>query len=234
MCSDTLIIIPAYNEGKSILKVITSIRNYYSDIDILVIDDGSTDDTAMISNKAGAVVLSHPFNIGYGASLQTGYKYAVYNQYNFLIQIDGDGQHDIKGIGDLIRNLKECSYDVILGSRFLGKDYYKLSIFRLFGIRLFRLFIYLLTKQKISDPTTGFQAIKKKVLKLYIQDLFPSDYPDADIIILLSKLNINIKEIPVVMYPNREGKSMHKNPINVLYYLFKVMLSICVTLMRKD
>lgn len=233
MKTDTVIIIPAYNEERSISRVASSIKKLYPDIALVVIDDGSSDDTASLAAKAGAVVLSHPFNIGYGASLQTGYKYALLNGYDYLVQIDGDGQHDPRGINVLLENLKGGHYDIVLGSRFFSSEAYELSIYRIIGIKFFRLILRFFSGQNISDPTTGFQAMNKRILSLFIQDVFPCDYPDADIIILLSKLHFKIKEVPVLMYPNPEGKSMHKGLLNAFYYIFKMLLSMLVTKLRK-
>lgn len=231
--SKILIIIPSYNEEKSISKVVSSIKEQYQDIDIVVINDGSNDKTAKLAEEAGAVVLSHPFNMGYGASVQTGYKYAVRNNYSYLVQLDGDGQHDVKGIKDLLKNLEDGTSDIVLGSRFLGIGNYKPSVNRLIGIRFFRFILYLLSGQKISDPTTGFQAMNQKVLKVFTKDLFPSDYPDADILMLLPRMNLKVKEIPVTMYQNPGRKSMHGNPFKVIYYIFKMILSMLVTKLRK-
>ncbi len=233
MYKETLIIIPAFNEQNSISKVVSSIRELYPAISVVVINDGSDDDTAELAKQAGAVVLSHPFNMGYGVSIQTGYKYAVRNGYRYLVQLDGDGQHDIKKIGVLLEELKDGQADIVLGSRFLESNSYKLSIYRFIGVRFFQVLLRLLTGLKVSDPTTGFQAMNQKVLNILTGDLFPYDYPDADIILLLSRLNMEIKEVPVEMYPNPEGKSMHSNPVNVLYYIFKVSLSIFVTKLRR-
>lgn len=233
MNTDTVIIIPAYNEERSISHVISSIKKLYPDISLVVINDGSSDNTASLAEKAGAVILSHPFNMGYGASLQTGYKYALLNGYDYLVQIDGDGQHDPRGIDVLLKNLKRGDCDIVLGSRFFSSEAYESSVCRIIGIKFFRLILRFSSGQNISDPTTGFQAINKKVLRLFVQDVFPCDYPDADIIILLSKLHFKIKEVPVLMYPNVEGKSMHKGFLNALYYIFKMLLSMLVTKLRK-
>jgi len=232
MHSDTVVIIPAYNEEKSIFRVVSSIKEEYPDLAVVVIDDGSKDDTAKIAGRAGGTVLHHPFNMGYGATIQTGYKYALYNDYKYLVQIDGDGQHEIKDIGVLLRNLADGSCDIVLGSRFLDSASYKSSLYRHVGILLFRNLLGLFSV-KITDPTTGFQAMNLKVLKIFVQDSFPCDYPDADVIILLSKLNIKIKEVSVRMYHNHKSKSMHDNPFRVLYYLFKMILSMSLTLLRK-
>lgn len=233
MQSDTLIIIPAYNEEKKIRQVIHSVKQLYPEFDIAVINDGSSDATAQLAEKAGAVVLSHLFNMGYGVSLQTGYKYAVLRDYRYVVQMDGDGQHDPDGIKTLLDILKNNAADIVLGSRFLGHNDYSTSIYRLTGIRLFRLVLKLLSGRDIKDVTTGFQAMNRKVLNVFVTDLFPCDYPDADVILMLSRLGFTIKEAPVTMYPNNEGKSMHGNPLNAVYYIFKMVLSMFLTKMRK-
>lgn len=231
--SETIVIIPAYNEEKSIFKVVTSVKEECPDIDIVVINDGSDDDTAKLASQAGAIVLAHPFNMGYGVAIQTGYKYAVRYDYKYLVQIDGDGQHDARDIGELLRNLEDGSCDIVLGSRFLGRIYYRSSLYRHVGTIFFRYLLYFSSGEKITDPTTGFQAMKREVVRLFAQDFFPRDYPDADVIIFLSKLGIRIKEVPVRMHLNPEGKSMHRNPFKVLYYVFKMILSMSLTLLRK-
>ncbi len=233
MKSDTLVIIPAFNEEKNIREVVQAIKILYPSLDVVVINDGSTDETALRANEAGALVLSHPFNMGYGVSLQTGYKYAVQNDYKYLIQIDGDGQHDPRGIENMLNVIRDDSADVVLGSRFIGNNSYKTSIFRMTGIFLFRFILKLLSGKHIKDITTGFQAMNRKVLNLFITDVFPCDYPDADVILLLSRLGYRIKEVPVVMYSKTEGKSMHSNPIKVFYYIFKMILSMFLTKLRK-
>lgn len=227
-----LIIIPAYNEEKSIFRVVSSVKEEYPDLTVVVIDDGSKDDTAQIAGRAGATVLRHPFNMGYGVTIQTGYKYALRNNYKYLVQIDGDGQHEIKDIGTLLENLADGSCDIVLGSRFLSPNGYKSLLCRHIGIFFFRNLLSLFSV-KITDPTTGFQAMNRKVLKVFAQDSFPCDYPDADVIILLSKLNIRIKEVPVRMYNNYNSKSMHDNPFKALYYVFKMIFSMGLTLLRK-
>jgi len=231
--TDTLVIIPAFNEEKSIVQVVESIKRMQPDMEVIVIDDGSQDTTAVLAEKAGASVLSHPFNMGYGVSLQTGYKYAVHNNYQYLVQMDGDGQHDPQGISILVENVKNGRADIVLGSRFMGATTYKPSLLRSIGIRLFRALLRILSGEKIQDVTTGFQAMNRRVLDLFITDLFPCDYPDADVILLLSKLHFRIMEVPVTMHQDLSGKSIHDNPFQVLYYIFKMFLSMFLTKLRR-
>ena len=231
--SDILVIIPAYNEEKAIRSVVSSIKGLYPDVDIAVVNDGSYDKTAQEAEKAGAVVISHPFNMGYGVALQTGYKYAVSKGYNYVVQLDGDGQHETADIGTVLSAITAGSSDIVLGSRFLNENSYRPSFLRLTGIRLFRFLIRLLSGQIITDPTTGFQAMNKKVLSIFVQDVFPVDYPDADVIVMLSDMGFRISEASVVMHSNREGKSMHSNPLKALYYVFKMVMALFLTKMRK-
>jgi glycosyltransferase involved in cell wall biosynthesis len=227
------IIIPAYNEGNNISSVIRDIREYSGDTDIIVIDDGSTDFTAEIAQKAGAFVIRHPFNIGYGVALQTGYKYAVEKNYDVLVQMDGDGQHSAKFIPELFKQVEYLNSDVILGSRFLLKDHYKTGFLKSMGIGIFRLTIWIATGEKITDPTSGYQCLSRKVFEFFTEDHFPCDYPDANVIIMLHRAGFKIKEIPVEMMPNTESRSMHRGLFKISYYFFTVFLSIFVTLIRK-
>lgn len=231
--SDILVIIPTYNEEKAIRSVVSSIKGLYPDVDIAVVNDGSYDRTAQEAEKAGAVVISHPFNMGYGVALQTGYKYAVSKGYNYVVQLDGDGQHDTADIGTVLSPIKTGSADIVLGSRFLKENNYMPSYFRLAGIHLFRFLIRLLAGMKITDPTTGFQAMNRKVLSIFVRDVFPVDYPDADVIVMLSDMGFRIGEVSVIMHSNREGKSMHSNPLKVIYYVFKMVLALFLTKVRK-
>lgn len=233
MSSDTLVVIPAYNEEKAIAGVVSSIKALYPEFDIMVVNDGSRDDTARCAQAAGAIVLSHPFNMGYGVSLQTGYKFAVRNDYHFVAQMDGDGQHDPKGIGKLLETVRSGVSDIALGSRFHEQSAYRPSAVRLMGIRLFRFMLRVLSGRDIKDVTTGFQAMNRRVLDVFVSDAFPCDYPDADVILLLTRLGFNIREVPVTMYPSLSGKSMHKSPLKALYYIFKMFLSMILTQLRK-
>lgn len=228
------IIIPAYNEGNNIQSVIRDIREYSGDADIIVIDDGSKDFTAAIAQEAGAFVIRHPFNMGYGVSLQTGYKYAVEKNYNLLVQMDGDGQHKAKYIPELFKRAECKDCDVVLGSRFLLKDHYKTGFLKSMGIGIFRHIIWMATGEKITDPTSGYQCLSRKVFEFFTEDHFPWDYPDANVIIMLHRAGFKIKEFPVEMTPNPEKRSMHRGIFTISYYLFRVFLSIFVTLIRKS
>ena len=235
----TLAIIPAYNEEARIGAVVKTLREKDPSIDIVVIDDGSKDETRENAMRAGARVISHPFNLGYGAALQTGYKYALKKEYTELIQMDGDGQHDPSFMADLLTVIQKGEADVAIGSRFLkiegtgsGLPPYQAPLMRRWGMRLFGTIASVLIKQEVTDPTSGYQAMNRRALEWLSSEKFPWDYPDADVIIMLHRAGFRIREVPVRMYQNLEKKSMHSG-WKPVYYVFKMFLSILVTLMRK-
>jgi glycosyltransferase involved in cell wall biosynthesis len=225
-----LIIIPAYNEERGILGVIQEVKKVDLGLNVVVVNDGSTDNT--VAKTAGAEVLNLPFNMGYGVALQTGYKYALENDYDYLIQLDGDGQHDPKYIVDLLVELNKGEADLIIGSRFLGNKVYRVPALRRLVMLFFGSVASLLIGQKITDPTSGYRGMNKEVIRFLVKDLYPEDYPDADIIVMLHRFGFHIKEIPVTMYPNVKDKTMHSG-LKPFYYVFKMVLSIFLTLMRK-
>jgi glycosyltransferase involved in cell wall biosynthesis len=227
-----LIIIPAYNEEKQIASVIEGIRKY-SDADIVVIDDGSEDRTAERAGNAGAFVIRHPFNMGYGVAVQTGYKYASENNYDYLLQMDGDGQHHPEAIPDLFAMLEKQNWDLVIGSRFLKNNEHKTAFLKVAAIRLFRCIIRMMTGETITDPTSGYRYMNRKIFQYFTEDGFPHDYPDANIIIGVHRMGAKITELPVTMKPNSEGRSMHQGIFKVSYYFFKVFLSIFIALLRK-
>lgn len=226
-----LVVIPAYNEGKLIAKVVQDIRRAAPGYDILVVNDGSRDDTAAAAASAGAIVLSHPFNMGYGVAIQTGYKFAFANGYDFLAQIDGDGQHDPCHLPHLLAPVMAGETDFAIGSRFLNEQSYDPSLARRLGMAFFRKIVSLVTGSRITDSTSGYQAFNREVMGFFTTEVFPCDYPDADMLITLHLAGFSIKELPVRMYANAQGKSMHSG-LKPFYYIFKMLLSIFVTLLR--
>ena len=235
----TLVIIPAYNEEARVTRVVRGIAQHIPHADILIVDDGSVDNTREVALRAGAKVISHPFNLGYGGALQTGYKYALNKEYEIFIQMDGDGQHDPSFMVDLLAVISKGEADIAIGSRFLqtraigSKDEpYRAPFMRRLGMRFFGMLSSLLIQQKVTDPTSGYQAMNRKVLEWVSSDRFPCDYPDADVLIMLHRAGFRIREVPVRMFENRDKKSMHSG-WRPLYYIFKMLLSIFVTLMRK-
>lgn len=226
-----LVIIPAYNEAGRIAAVVAGIRAAAAEADVLVINDGSRDDTAVVARQAGAVVVCHPFNMGYGVAIQTGYKYALRHDYDYLVQIDGDGQHDPTHIPELLAIVQSGTADFVLGSRFLSNASYRPPLIRRLGMAFFRQIVSLVIRQPMTDCTSGYQAFNREVMQFFASELFPCDYPDADVLISLHLAGFRIRELPVRMYANAAGKSMHSG-LKPIYYVFKMILSITVTLLR--
>lgn len=230
----TLIIIPAYNEESNVGNVIDDIRKQGLALDIVVINDGSADNTAIAAAGKGVEVISHPFNIGYGASLQTGYKYATAEMYDYVVQIDADGQHDARYIAPLLAAVKGGACDIALGSRFLSGETFKSSLPRTIGIFLFRKVASAVLKKRVTDPTSGFQALDRSAVEFCASEEFPADFSDANVLIWLAMAGFRIEEVPVKMHQRAEGDSKYiRGSFHVLYYIFKVFLSIAVTLTRK-
>ncbi|WP_445148473.1 glycosyltransferase family 2 protein [Baekduia sp. Peel2402] len=231
MSSDVLIVIPAYNEAGRVGPVVQDVLTTLPGVDVLVIDDGSADDTSREARAAGALVARLPLNSGYGAALQTGYKYAVRGGYRLVGQIDADGQHQAEYLVTMFDHLRDDGADVVIGSRFMGGDgHYKPSRARAVGIALFSRIASIVTREHITDPTSGFQVMTVRVARFFCSDVYPSDYPDADILILLHRSGFRVREIPVQMRPST-NVSMHSGHKS-LYYVYKMFLSIFVTMLR--
>ena len=233
----SLAIIPVFNEGEKIGQVVSEIRKSEKNIDILVIDDGSTDKTAHYARAAGAKVIRLSSNMGYGVALQTGFKYAYERGYDVLVQLDGDGQHDPAYIPDMLKVVIAGEADLVLGSRFLNKtapdgSKYKAGKARKLGMVFFAFLTTKLIGFKVTDPTSGYQAFNKRVMAFFTQDFFPCDFPDADVLVMLHRAGFKIKEFPMIMSKRENGKSMHDG-IKPVYYVFKMLLSMFMTLLRK-
>ena len=237
---ELLIIIPAYNEVKTIGKLLDSIEEEQITqwADILVMNDASNDGTGKLVRDRGYRVVTHIFNLGYGSGLQLGYKYAVRNQYKYVIQMDADGQHDIANIEKLYEKLKETDRngeqpDIVLGSRFLeGAAEFKVGIAKKSAIKLFRFLIKILGHTKITDPTTGLQGLSYRAFYYYSRyDHFDDRYPDANMLLQMLLLGFNITEIPAVMHVREQGISMHSG-LKPFMYMIRMMYSIIAVWMR--
>jgi hypothetical protein len=228
-----LIVIPTFNEEAVIGSVISRIKKSFDPADILVVNDGSHDKTAQAAQDAGVEIISLPFNLGYGSALEAGYKYAYLKGYEYVVQLDADGQHEPRCIAELLEPVEKGQADLVIGSRFLRDIGYQTTWVRRLGRIIFAKITSFLIKQKITDSTSGFQAFNRRVLTFFVGGFYPSDYPDADVIIILNRSGFSIKEIPVVMYASNNKKSMHAGLIRPLYYIFKMFLSISMIFFRK-
>lgn len=229
--SNVLIIIPAFNEEKNILTVLRELSTTSTSCDVLVVDDGSKDATASVARDEGATVINHLFNIGYGGALQTGFKYAVLFDYDYVIQFDADGQHSPEDINEILSKLKTNSCDIVIGSRFLTPTS-KIGLMKGIAIRCFRYLIKHFTGATITDPTSGLQGLNRKVFSYYAKmGNYPEDFPDADTLIHMLRKKYSVCEIPANMRDRMSGNSMHIG-LKALYYFFKMLVSIVVVVIR--
>jgi glycosyltransferase involved in cell wall biosynthesis len=226
-----LVIVPAYNEEGSVGKVIEETRNHLSQADILIVNDGSTDLTSEKARASGATVLDLPFNLGIGGAMQAGYQYAYEKGYDIAIQVDGDGQHDPKEIGKLLKALEEKKFDVAMGSRFIGDSGYRSSTMRRVGISILSQVISMIVRQKITDPTSGFRAANRKAVQLFASD-YPQDYPEPEVVVLLHQCRLKMVEVPVGMSDRYSGESSITK-LRSIYYMVKVLLAIFVDYFKK-
>jgi len=230
---DTLIIIPAYNEERNIGQVLRSLEEIDEHTDILVINDGSRDRTQEILRQQTHTYLSHPINLGYGAALQTAYKYASRKGYRYVVQFDADGQHHLDDLRKLIEEIRLDTDDVIIGSRVLGDPEYRPGIRKSIAFRWFRTMIRLFARQRVTDPTSGLKGFSRRAFAFYAdsQD-FPSDFPDADTIIHMILRGFKIREIPIRSQHREEGTSMHAGMYRQMVYMLKVTLSILAVVLH--
>jgi glycosyltransferase involved in cell wall biosynthesis len=220
-----LALIPAFNEGARIGGVLQRLAAAAPELDVLVVDDGSSDDTASRARRCGATVVSHPFNLGYGAALQTGYKWAVRTGYALVVQLDADGQHDAADALRLLAPLLAGTADVAIGSRFVEPSGYRMGFLRAMGRLIFATVLRVFGGPRIADPTSGFQALTRPAFELCCGDFFPSDFPDVDVLLALARQGMRIVEVPVEMAPNPAAHvSMHAG-LRALYYPYKMLLA---------
>ncbi len=227
-----LILIPALNEEVQIAGVIKQVKREVPGARVLVVNDGSSDQTVQKAMGAGAKVISLPFNMGYGVALQTGYKYALKYDFDYVLQMDGDGQHDPHSLQPLLQEIQNKEADVVIGSRFLGGRGYRVPLLRRMGMGLFGFIASRLSGVRITDPTSGFQALNRRAVQFYSRDTFPGDYPDADVLVMIHRAGFRMREVPVHMNANLEGRSMHSN-MKPVYYIYKMLLSITLNMLRK-
>lgn len=228
----TLVVMPARNEARDIGAVLDRTLELYPNLSVLVVNDHSSDATSKIARSRPRIsVIDLPFWIGYGGALQTAYKFALRNGYDSVLQLDADGQHDPADISELLQHLDRA--DVVIGSRFLdtGSRYRMLPARRL-GCYVLSWAAQLLTGMRITDPTSGFQALNRKALEIAIQDHYPLDYPDIDVLIMMDRYKLKVVEVPVVMHAAEDKHGMHEG-VQVWYYGLKMLLSVFVMMLRK-
>jgi glycosyltransferase involved in cell wall biosynthesis len=228
-----LAIVPAHNEEAAIAGTVREILAAAPDFEVLVVDDGSTDQTAVRAAGAGAGVLKLPFNLGIGGAMQAGYIYANEHNFDVAVQVDGDGQHDPGFIPALLTRLRgRPEVDMVTGSRFLdpSTEGYRSSKARRAGIRVFTLVVSLITRQRVTDPTSGFRMTNRKAIRLFARD-YPHDYPEVEAILLMHAHRLRSCEVAVEMRPRLSGVSAISST-QPFYYMVKVLLAVFIGLFR--
>ena len=227
-----LAVVPAYNESDTILGVVDSLREQLPEFDVLVIDDGSTDETGALAGHAGARVVRHPFNLGIGGAVQSGFAFALENGYDRMVQVDGDGQHMPSEIATLCATMDEdTEVDMVCGSRFLTDQGYPAPISRRTGIHIFAFLLSRIVGQPVSDPTSGFRLYNRRAIALFARD-YPHDYPEVEAVLMVHFHRLRMREVLVRMLERGGGQSSIRSGKSV-YYMLKVLLAIFVGLVRR-
>lgn len=227
-----LLIIPSYNEEENVLnnykRIIKHNEKYKTNYDVIIVNDGSKDKTEKICKENNIPYISLVHNLGIGGAVQTGYKYAYEHGYDVAVQFDGDGQHDVRYVENIIKPIKDKKADMVIGSRFIDKrsSEFKTSRARRIGIKLISFFIKIITKKKIYDTTSGFRAVDRKLIERFASD-YPVEYPEPVSTTEVLRLGYRVEEVPVSMNERENGVSSIKAWKNV-YYMINVILSIVI------
>jgi len=226
-------IVPAYNEEACIAKVVDEIRAFDPGLDVVVVDDGSQDRTAEVARGRGVHVVRLPFNLGIGGAVQTGFRYAWENGYELAVRLDGDGQHDPSQLDAVLAPVLAGEADIAVGSRFAGaREGYRSSRSRRVGIRLLAWVVSRIVGRRVTDTTSGFQALNRKGIALFARD-YPHDYPEVEATVMVSRHRLRAVEVPVAMRERSAGRSSI-TALRSIYYMVKVLLAIFVGLFRRN
>jgi glycosyltransferase involved in cell wall biosynthesis len=227
-------IVPALNEEHTVPRVIDELRAFDAGLDVVVVDDGSTDRTAEVAAARGAKVLRLPFNLGIGGAVQTGFRFAFENGYDIAVRVDGDGQHDPAQLPRILEPVLRGDADIAVGSRFAGEpgDGYRSSRSRRIGIRVLAAVVSRIVGQRVTDTTSGFQVLNRNGIALFARD-YPHDYPEVEATIMVFRHRLRLAEVPVTMR-ERGGGTSSITALRSIYYMAKVLLAIFVGLFRRE
>lgn len=230
-------IVPAHNEEAAVGGVVAELKAFDPGLVVLVVDDGSADRTAEVAARAGAFVVTLPFNLGIGAAVQTGFKFALEQGYELAVRLDGDGQHDPQELPKLLEPLDRGEADIVVGSRFApvpadadGNDHQP-ALARRLGIVFFARLVSLLTRQRVTDTTSGFQALNARGIAIFAAD-YPHDYPEVEATVMVYKHRLRLVEVPVRMREREHGQSSI-TAVRSVYYVLKVTLALLVGMVRR-
>jgi glycosyltransferase involved in cell wall biosynthesis len=225
-------VVPAWNEEEAIGRVVDEIRGFDPTVDIVVVDDASSDGTAAVAERHGATVLRLPFNVGIGGAVQTGIRYAREEGYDVAVRLDGDGQHDASEIGKLLAPLRRGDADLVIGSRFVDPGgTYRPPFARRMGIRVFARLVSVLGGQRVTDTTSGFVAVNRTGIELFAEQ-FPHDYPEVEATLVALRSGLRLAQVQVEMRERQTGTSSITF-VRALYYIVKVTLALLVASMRR-
>jgi glycosyltransferase involved in cell wall biosynthesis len=223
-------LVPALNEEGGVGRVIGEIRAFDPDLEIVVVDDGSVDRTSHVAAAAGAHVLRLPFNLGIGGAVQTGFRYAFENGYDMVVRVDGDGQHDASQLGALIEPVLDGRADIVVGSRFAGMSGYRQSLSRNIANRVFATTASLVSRERVTDPSSGFQALNRRAIALFAAD-YPHEFPEVEATVMVARHRLRRVEVPVAMRERVAGRSSI-DLFHSVYFMAKVLLALFVGLFR--
>jgi len=225
-------VVPAWNEAGAIGAVVDEIRAFDPQIDVVVVDDASTDDTAGVARAHGAKVLALPFNVGIGGAVQTGFRYARDEGYEIAVRLDGDGQHAAEELGKLLAPIRAGDAELVIGSRFVDPaGTYRPPFARRMGIRVFARLVSLLGGQKVTDTTSGFSALDRTAIELFATE-YPHDYPEVESTLVALRSGLRLAQVQVDMRERQAGTSSITF-VRSLYYIVKVMLALLVASLRR-
>ena len=227
-----LIVVPAFNEEGAIAGVVRSVQQHMPGVPVLVIDDGSTDGTIAQARAAGAEVLTLPHHLGLGGCVQTGYKLAFEMGFEYVIRIDGDGQHDAGDIPRILEKLQASGCEMVIGSRFVANNGSETSLLRELGIRFFRLVLQPILGKPVHDPTSGFVGVNRRALQVFERS-FPLEYPEIEALVVLQRRRFRFEEIPCKMRPRTTGRTSI-TPVKSLYYIVHVLLGVFVNVLKYE
>jgi glycosyltransferase involved in cell wall biosynthesis len=228
--SKLLILIPAYNEEGAVGGVVGEVRAVMPDAPVLVVDDCSTDETVQNARRAGAKVLPLPHHLGLGGAVQAGYKLAYELGFDYVIRVDGDGQHDPRDIPKILEALETENCEMVIGSRFVDGSGEHSSILRAVGIVFFRAMLRPILGRPVRDPTSGFVGVNRRALEVFSHS-FPLEYPEIEALVVLQRRRFRFVEVPCRMRPRRTGRTTI-TPLKSLYYMVHVLLGVFVNVLK--
>jgi glycosyltransferase involved in cell wall biosynthesis len=225
-----LVIVPAFNEEGAITGVVRSVQKYVPGVPVLVIDDCSRDGTVLQARSAGADILPLPHHLGLGGCVQAGYRLAFELGFQYVIRVDGDGQHDARDIPRMFERLKQSGCEMVIGSRFVTENGSRTGAVRSVGIHFFRMVLRPILGRPVHDPTSGFVGVNRAALAVFSRS-FPLEYPEIEALVVLQRRRFRFEEVPVKMHPRVTGRSSI-TALKSLYYIFHVLMGVFVNVLK--